>query len=130
MWHRAGKVVSDENLLMSYFVKVTGRYKHHLQAALTGDTQWEAELEAAGKSATGKLSRFQAQTPSYLRRRNRAKGIRSAGGVRQSEVSGLYPVVKSWFESESAHGNYVDKADVASEFVRVAEEVVLRLEQQ
>ena len=41
----------------------------------------------------------------------------------------MYPAVKAWFESERAHGNYVDKADLASEFVRVAEEVVLRLEQ-
>jgi phage terminase Nu1 subunit (DNA packaging protein) len=42
----------------------------------------------------------------------------------------LYPAVKAWFESERAHGNYVDKADLASEFVRVAQEVALRLEQQ
>jgi hypothetical protein len=56
MWHRAKKVVSDDNLLMNSFVKVTGRYQHHLRAALQGETQWQAEIEAACKSAQGRTA--------------------------------------------------------------------------
>ena len=79
-----------------------------MQAALEGEMQWKAEMEAAGKSVTGNCSKREAQMPSYLRRRNRAKGIRSAGGGRKSEVSALCPAVKAWFGSERSHGNYVE----------------------
>ena len=129
IWKAAKGVVSDEEKLMSYFVKQTGRERKALQEALQGEAKWNAQLQKSGMLVKG-ISPVEAQLPSYLRKRYRSKAIRALGGGRKSEISFMYPVVKTWFENERSHGNFVDKEDLVQEFERVMGEVVAQLEIQ
>ena len=70
LWRKAQKIVKDEDNLMSYFVKVTGRSKASLKAALEGEERWNKLCEAAGMSEKGQgLTKKEAQMPKYLRSR-------------------------------------------------------------
>ena len=61
MWKKALTIVSDEDNLMSYFVKVTGRPKVQLQAALENEEKWKSQLRSSGLESSGFRSREEAQ---------------------------------------------------------------------
>ena len=54
LWEEAIKIVKDEEKAMSFFVKITGRSKPALKAALAGKETWTTQLQLSGLTTQGK----------------------------------------------------------------------------
>ena len=119
----------NPDALVLHLAREVNRPPRLLRKVIEAGGKWMKLLRSKGHTPTG-LRRDEAQQPQYLRSRTKRFGtlVRAPGAGRKSDVDFLYPVVEVWFNSMRDGGHHVAKADLVTEFRRMAKVYLDRVE--